>query len=344
MHRIAFLLLFLALPVSAQDDPRLMAYMDSVVAADGFNGSVYVVHESSILLDQGYGFADVERGLENSSVTKFRIGSITKQFTAMGIMILQEQGRLDVHDRLDQHLDDLPPAWRGLTIHQLLTHTSGLMHSWALPDFRATMHEPADLHQTVARFRDQPLLFEPGTAYHYSGLGYFILAQIIERRSRLTYRGFMQANIFDVADMENATVDDPIIPLAQRAIGYVRVNERLEPAPAIHMPILTGGGNLLASVNDFDKWDLALKQEMFISPEAYEQMYTPGREQYAYGWRVGQGPGGRWLRHGGSVPGFQSHIIRVPERRTLVVVLSNVAPMPAGRIAEGLARLVLTEQ
>ncbi len=156
------LMLSPALLAAQSVSARLEAYLDAQVREEGFSGSVLVSFRGRSVLARGYGYANAEHAVANTTRTKFAIGSITKQFTAMAILILAERGRLHLDDTLGDHLPDVPDQWQDLTLHQLLTHTSGLMHSWALPGFRETMMIPAGLDETVERFREQPLLSRPG--------------------------------------------------------------------------------------------------------------------------------------------------------------------------------------
>jgi len=154
---------------------RMDRYLTELHLGGQLTGSVGVSERGEVLLAKGYGFADAEHEVSNTPQTRFRIGSMTKQFTAMAILILQEQGKLKVSDTLGMHLSGIPRTWEGLTIHQLLTHTSGLMHSWKLPGFEATMMVPASLDDVLKRFYEQPLVFKPGEGFGDSGLGYFVL-------------------------------------------------------------------------------------------------------------------------------------------------------------------------
>jgi CubicO group peptidase (beta-lactamase class C family) len=337
---------------SQQLDTHLTALHDR----DEFDGFAMVTLGGEPVLAKGYGFANAERELVATPQTAFRIGSITKQFTAMAIMILQERGAVRVTDSVGDHLDDIPEHWQGLMVHQLLTHTSGLMHSWALPGFTETMAEPRTLDETLRRFYDQPLVFEPGNGDAYSGVGYFLLAQLIEELSGLEYEEFLRVEIFEPLGMNNTGADTPdVVPVdrmegmdrlgrlgrVDRATGYVRDGGVQRIAPEIHMPILTGGGNLYSSAEDLTRWDQALGAGELISAESYEAMYLPERSNRAYGWLVTQSDGYRVIRHGGGVPGFTTHIYRVPEAALCVVVLGNVQPVVSGQIAAQLAGMML---
>lgn len=339
---IAFLMLFTAgVPAAAQ---TLSDRLAQVLAEADLSGSVIVTKSGSTVHSAGYGMANRELGVPNTPQTKFRIGSITKQFTAMGILILQDRDKLDVHDPVGKHVKDVPESWRSLTIHQLLTHTSGIMHSWALPDFAATMAMPTTLDETLERFFDQPLVFEPGTDFAYSGVGYFLLAKVIEVVSGQPYSEFLKSEIFEPLAMHDTGADRHEVLLPQRASGYVRREDgTVRNAPHIFMPILTGGGNLYSTVVDMARWNRALAKHALVPDQAYTAMYRPEREGYAYGWRVRLFHGRELLVHSGRVPGFKAINFRIPEEEIDVVILTNITPGEPREVAKALAEVMLND-
>lgn len=343
MDRAVTLLVLLAsaTPVAAQSQADRL---NQVLSQSGLSGSVIVTRAGSTVFSGGYGLANREHDVANTPGTKFRIGSITKQFTAMCVMILRDRGLLDVDDRVGDHVAGLPESWRNLTIHQLLTHTSGIMHSWNLPGFAETMAVPTTLDATLERFFDEPLLFEPGTSYAYSGTGYFLLARLIEVVSGESYAEFLQSEILDPLGMHETGADRQEPILLHRAAGYLRSEDGVvENAPDIYMPILTGGGNLYSTVEDMARWDHALDEHSLVSEQAYTSMYTPERNGYAYGWQVAEGEDGVVLFHSGGVPGFAAFNLRIPAEEIGVVILTNLTParVPLRQLATTLARIVL---
>lgn len=331
-----------AAPVAAQPGASgLDQYLTAQATDHGFNGSVLVTKAGKVILRKGYGFANLELRVPNAPETKFRIGSVTKQFTAMAIMILQEQGKLKVQDPISAHLTDLPAAWKPITIHQLLSHTSGLMHSWELPGFTETMMVPSTRAATIDRFRDKPLLSVPGTKYHYSGLGYFLLAGIIEHASGVSYGDFLQQHVFGPLGMRDTGEDRQGPILTHRASGYRPVEGGFENDAPIDMPLLTGGGNLYSTIDDMGKWDRALAAGKLISKASYEAMYTPVLNNYGYGWIVArQADGKRTLTHSGGTPGFRALILRFVDDDTSIIILSNVAGTQLGPITRHLAEVL----
>ena len=171
------------------DFPSFDQYFNNL---ENFSGNVLVAIDGKPIYEKSYGYANKELNVKNTSETKFRIGSITKQFTAMAIMILQEQGKLNVTDKLSDHILNVPEIWKEITIHQLLTHTSGIMHSWALKGFAEKMMLHTPIEAVIDKFKDQPVVGNPGERFNYSGTGYFILSSIIEKVSGESYEVFFE--------------------------------------------------------------------------------------------------------------------------------------------------------
>jgi len=203
------------------------------------------------------------------------------------------------------------------------------------------MMVPASLDEVLKRFYQQPLVFEPGEGLEYSGLGYFVLAKVIEVTSGQPYGEFLQDAIFAPLGMRSTGADRPEVVLAGRAHGYVREDGALRNAPTLYVPILTGGGNLYSTVEDLLRWDRALRDGRLLSPAGYEALYRPEREHYSYGWVVHEVDGRQILEHTGGVPGFHSIIYRLPKEQLCIVVLSNVEPCDPSKIAGHLAEMAL---
>jgi len=344
----ATLLLGVITPVNAQEaSPAVMAslteYLDNLEQQNGFSGTVAISLGGETLLSTTHGFADKTAEIPITPDTVFRIGSVTKQFTSMAIMILVERGELDLEGTLGDYLDGIPEHWQGLTLHQLLTHTSGLMHSWELPGFSQAMHIPISLTDLIEQYYDYPLVGPPGAQFKYSGVGYFILAMIVEESSGLSYAGFLKQEIFEPLGMLSSGSDGPEITIEPRALGYVRTETGTADAPPMYLPVLTGGGNLFSSADDMLLWDAALTNGELLSKEGYERIYTTEKQNFAYGWMVREVNGRRQISHSGGIPGFNAFILRYPDQELCVVVLSNIQPTRVGRFANELANLILAE-
>ena len=304
--------------------------------------AVLVAKNGEIYYQKAYGFADRHSNIENTTSTKFQIGSMTKQFTAMGIMILREQGKVNLNAILADYLEECPAHWASLTIHQLLTHTSGLMHSWEHPEFNQITGSVKTLDELLAFFKDEPLKAEPGTTWRYSGLGYFILAKVIEIQSGKSWNNFMHSEIFDPLDMTNTGTGITADRAENLASGYIQNGDTYQKAPYTYMPILTGGGDIYSTVQDLFKWDQALSKQELISENSYSTMFTPELNNYAYGWFVDSDYQYKRIHHSGGVPGFFSNIVRYPDLNLMVVVLSN-ATTSSTRVLTEFPRLALQE-
>ncbi len=308
----------------SQETSRLTEKFNSFFEArSGFSGNVLVAVRGVPVYHRSFGQANLELKVANSEKTKFRIGSISKQFTSMAIMILAEQRKLNLSDRISKYIE-VPSGWSEITIHQLLTHTSGLMHSWQLSDFRALASSKGTTKDAIKLFKSQPLKSKPGTKFLYSGLGYFLLAQIIEEVSKTTFESFLKENIFDKIGMVNTGIDYPNKILTGRAAGYTAKANGIENSSFVYPPLLNGGGSLYSTTGDLLLWDRALRKNKLISQSAKSRMLTPEKEKYAYGWRVLKSKDRYLMKHNGKLPGFFATIARFPKKEILVVVLTNV--------------------
>lgn len=316
--------------------------VDRILEATNFHGAMMVAHRGRPLYTAAQGFANIEWGIPNTVDTKFQIGSITKQFTAMAILILQERGVLTVEDVVAMRCSTVPNNWEKITLHQLLTHTSGIMHSWDLPGFTDTMAVPTTLDATLERFCNRPLLFSPGTDFAYSGVGYFLLAKIIEEAAGIPYDHFLRTEIFEPLGMKETGPDVPETIVPKRATGYQRGEDGVvRNAPALYTPVCTGGGHLYSTVQDLVRWDWALTQGQLISQESYAAYYRPDLENYAYGWRVGVVQGHAWVSHSGGLPGASAFNQRFLDDHLDIVLLTNMTPRTWEGIPRAIARMVL---
>lgn len=340
---ILAVLLFCSLPAAAADfsaarlDRQAQAYFDQ----NYFNGSVLVAKDGKTLLAKGYGMANFEWNLPNAANTKFRLGSITKQFTSMVVMQLQEKRKLKVEDLISKYIDGAPDRWKAITIHHLLTHTSGVPNFTSFPDYVKTMVVPSPPSESLKRFIDKPLDFDPGTKWSYSNSGYILLGIIIEKTSGMKYEDCVRQNIFEPLGMKDSGYDWNGTVLANRASGYERGPKELRNASYIDMSIPHAAGALYSTAEDLKKWDEGLMTEKLLPKAALDKMFTPFKNNYAYGWSVEQKDGKQVISHGGGINGFATMIVRVPSERLLVVALANVLPGEPGKLADDLRKLAL---
>lgn len=304
-----------------------------------FNGSVLVADENGILYQNGFGWANVEWDRPNETDTKFRLASISKQFTAMLIMQLVEAGKLSLEVPISTYLPDFP---RGkaeqITIHHLLTHTSGIPNYTSFPNYWEVMRRPNSPEDLVRLFADSTLAFTPGERHSYSNSAYVLLGQIIEKNTGKPYEQVLHERIFSPLKMDNTGYDHHKSMLKKRAAGYYVNGRSFVNANYIDMSTAYSAGGIYSTVEDLYLWDRALYTEKLVSREyrdlLFEQHSQLGRMYYGYGWELGQMPVGNSgerlpaTSHSGSINGFNTFICRIPSTRSLIVLLSNTGNAP----------------
>lgn len=340
--RLALAALLLgAAPLGAQDLPkRIDRVVDRYAELGRFNGAVLVANRGKVIYQKGVGLADAEWNIPNQPDTRFRIGSVTKQFTAMLILLLADEGRLSLDGTVGDYLPEYPAGpGRAVTIHQLLTHTSGIPSYTGLPDyFPSLSRHPARPLDFLARFDSLPLEFAPGSQWRYDNSGYFLLGVIIERLTRLSYAAALQRRILEPLGLRDTGYDSNAVVLPRRATGYARGFDGDQHAPFIDMSTPYAAGALYSTVRDLYRWDQALDARRLLSPRGYEAWFAPRVPavfgHYAYGWfvhRVSRGPGrdsALAIQHGGSINGFGAMNFRVPEDGIAIIYLDNTGQHP----------------
>lgn len=324
-------------------EAKVDAFLAPVVDADLASGSILIAERGVVLIAKGYGPANREFDIPNTPATKFRLGSVTKQFTAMGIMILESQGALSTDDKLSRYYPDYPPGDR-ITLHQLLTHTSGIPNYNSLPDYYEKMLLPWSIPEVIEWVKEEPLTFPPGSQWGYSNTGYVFLAGIIEQVSGQPYEEFLNERIFAPLGMDDTRQDVATDVIPNRATGHYCLGETVNQAPYRDMPFTSGAGSLLSTVHDLYLWDQALYTGKLIPPAARERMFTPDKGNYAYGWFVEEMFGRKLLTHRGGINGFLANIDRFVDDSVLVVSLLNYESTFAPYIRKGLAAIALGEE
>jgi CubicO group peptidase (beta-lactamase class C family) len=309
-----------------------------------FTGTVLVARNGEILLSQGYGWADRDNQVPNTPQTRYRLGSITKQFTAVAILILRAQGLLNVQEYICPYLPECPDAWQEITIHHLLTHTSGIPDLTDFPDFKTFKATPTTPVQTIARFQDKPLDFQPGEKWNYSNSGYVLLGYIIEQVSGQSYETFLQQHIFDPLQMTSTGYDHNNGSLAT---GYTGVDSHWETPAYIDMTLPYAAGGLYSTVADLYLWDQALYTGQLVQQQSLDLMFSSHAQTtftglgYGYGWFVGQMNNHLAVSHGGGIDGFVTEIRRYMDDRVTIIILSNRQTTNIPQIADQIGWVVL---
>jgi CubicO group peptidase (beta-lactamase class C family) len=345
LRRVPFILLTAILAstqlfaaVSAEKVARIDQTVKRYYDVGRFGGMVLVAEDGKIVYEKGFGFANAEWNIPNSAKAKYRIGSVTKQFTSMIVMQLVQENKI----KLDGTLSDYLPYYRKdtgskVTIHQLLTHTSGIPSYTDSREFRNTMRDPVKSPKDfVLKYCSGDLLWEPGSKWAYNNSGYFILGAILEQVTGKPYEVLVRQRIFDPLGMKDTGYDHSETVIPDRASGYERDPAGdLQNAQFLDMGAPYAAGSLYSTVEDLLKWDQALYTDKLLSPELKQKMFTPVKNNYAYGWVVEEprpnGPQEFTIAHAGGINGFSSQFVRQPKSKYTIVVLGNY-PSPTGPV------------
>jgi len=345
MHPRAACVLFLAASCFAQDAGRMDQIVQSYAADRKFMGTALVARDGQVLFSKGYGFANLEWKIPNTPDAKFRLGSVTKQFTAASILLLEERGKLSITDPVKNYMPDAPAAWDKITIRHLLTHTSGIPNFTGFADYQKLEPFKATPAELVARFRDKQLDFQPGEKWSYSNSGYVLLGYLIEKITGETYEKFVTENIFQPLGMRDTGYDSNTAIIARRADGYQMGPGGYQHAGFIHMSIPHAAGALYSTTEDLLKWEQGLYGGKLLKPASLEKMTTPFLENYAFGLGIQTVGGHKKISHGGGIEGFNTVLEYYPDDKLAVVVLENsVGAVPPAEIADKLAAVAHGEQ
>lgn len=308
--------------------------------AGTFSGSVLVAKDGAPVLRESFGAADREWDVANTADTKFRLGSITKQFTAVAILQLAEQGKLAVDDPISKYYADASPAWAKVTIKHLLTHTSGIPSYTGLPTFfEKSSKLPLKPDEIVKLTRDMPLEFEPGAKYAYNNTGYILLGYVIEKVSGESYADYVARRIFAPLGMKDSGYDVSGVILKKRASGYQGSKDGWRNAEYLDMTLPYAAGSLYSTTDDLLIWDRALADGKILTPASRQAMFTDYGHRYGYGWLVSTVGGRSQVGHGGGIHGFSTGIVRYPNDGVVAIVLANNSGSPSYAIAQNLAGL-----
>jgi len=335
----ALVAVFVATSCFAQDVARLDQIVQPYVQNKTFMGSVLVAREANVVFSKGYGSANLEWDIPNTPSTKFRLGSITKQFTASSILLLEERGKLKIDDPIRKYLTDAPAAWDKITVYHLLTHTSGIPNFTSLPDYKTLQMFDTPVAKTIATFRDKPLDFEPGAKMIYSNSGYLVLGHLIEKITGASYEKFLQDNIFTPLAMKDSGYDSNGTIIAHRAAGYMPSPNGPVNAGFVHMSIPHAAGALYSTTEDLLRWEQGLFGGKVVSSASLQKMTTPFKNDYACGLFVRTVDGRKVVEHGGGIDGFNTFMAYYPDDKLTVAVLANINGQTPAAIATKLAAL-----
>jgi CubicO group peptidase (beta-lactamase class C family) len=303
--------------------------------ATGPGATVLVAQAGQVLYRRAFGQADLERHVALTPDYRFRLGSLTKQFTACAILKLAEEGKLSVHDEPTRYVPDYPTQGHSLTIEQVLTHTAGIPDYTHQPTF-TPQFQCQDLtpHQLVTLIAAQPLDFVPGTQFRYSNSGYVLMSYLIEVVSGQSYERYLQDTFFTPLGLTHTGYDHPEQVIPERAAGYQPGPAGYENAAALSMSLPYAAGALLSNADDLLRWYEALRQGRVVGAASLAQAHAPYRlangtyTPYGYGWELGTLQGGPVINHVGRVNGFLTYVLYLSQQQLFVSLLTNCNPAP----------------
>jgi CubicO group peptidase (beta-lactamase class C family) len=306
--------------------------------------SIAVVRDGKIVKTAGYGLANVETGLRATPTTIYQLASVTKQFTATGVLLLIEDGALTLDTTLGSLLPDVPAAWHPVTVRQLLNHTSGIKSYTSVDGFDKTLRKDFTPKELLALVADAPLEFAPGSRFAYNNTGYFLLGLILEKVSGQSYGAFLEKRIFHPLGMTHTRVNDLSDIVPGRAQGYTLTPQGLKHGAYTSPTQPFSAGALLSSVEDQARWHAALDAGKVLKKSSWDQAWTPTvladgtKADYGFGWELSAEQNHRAISHGGGIPGFSTHVLRLPDDYLDIVVLTNLDGGGGERISKAIAR------
>jgi D-alanyl-D-alanine carboxypeptidase len=321
--------------------------LEQTYKQDEPGAAVIVVRQGKVILRKGYGKANMELGVPIEPDMVFRTGSITKQFTAVAILMLADQGKLSLTDEVTKFLPEYPTNGHKITVEHLLTHTSGIKSYTSLPEWVPLWRKDMPLNELIAIFKDKPMDFAPGERWAYNNSAYVLLGAIIEKASGQSYGDFVEKNIFAPLGMKHSYYDDTARVIPRRVSGYSKNKEGFINAAYLSMSQPHAAGSLLSSVDDLAIWDAALYTDKLVKQDLLKRAWTSaklnnGREtNYGFGWSIGVYEGHPMIEHSGGIHGFASYGLRVPDEKIFVAALTNKDFESPGKVVFKIAALAL---
>ncbi|WP_298519912.1 serine hydrolase [uncultured Kordia sp.] len=345
-----FLVLFMAIPsidYAQNITTEIDQLMNDQYKADGFGATILVAKEGKVVFKKAYGKANMELDIDMIPENVFEIGSITKQFTAVGILMLLEEGKLSLDDEITKYIPDYPTQGTKITIHHLLTHTSGIKSYTSIPSLRDFARKDLSVTELIDAFKDEPMDFKPNEQFRYNNSGYVLLGYIIEKITGESYATFVQERIFDKLNMKSSYYGSKSQLIKNRAYGYQDRNEKYVNADYISMTIPYAAGSLMSTVDDLFTWNTAIRNHKLISKESTEKAFTNykidngNNINYGYGWFTNRIKDVPVIEHGGGIFGYTSQGIYVPSDNVYVILLTNCDCVSPTDIAYKIAAITI---
>ena len=354
---IAFALMLICCASTPASGDEVDTYIETQMRELHIPGvSLAVVRDGQIVKAKGYGLANIEANSAAAPKTVYEIGSLTKQFTAAAVMMLVEEGKVSLDDKITKYFPEAPQAWNQITIRHLLNHTSGIQNHVAVPGFlnrfktNLSFETTPTREEIVKEFFKLPSEFAPGETWAYDNTGYYLLGFVVEKASGKFYYQFLDERIFKPLGMSATRSTDtrPVVP--NRAAGYEWAGDKYENRPVLLPTIAFSAGTILSTVEDLAKWDAALYTEKLLKKSTLEQMWTPAKTNggasasfnYGFGWFIDNYHGHRIVQHAGGTPGFSSVIYRFTADKLTIIILSNHSDRFLDQLAIDVAGMYVT--
>ncbi len=331
-----------AAPAPPAADEALAAKIDAVMSAvykpDQPGAAVIVRRNGQTLFRKGYGLANLELGVPVAPDMVFRLGSITKQFTSVAVLLLAQEGKIGLQDEITKFLPDYPTQGRKITIEHLLTHTSGIRSYTDMAEWLPLWRKDFTVKELIDLFKDQPMSFEPGRSWSYNNSAYVLLGAVIEKASGLTYERFVEERLFKPLGMTSSCYDSPDRIIPRRVAGYQAGAQGFVNAPYLSMTQPYAAGSLASTVDDLAAWNDAVFGGKVVGKDWLDKAWTPYKlangesSGYGYGWFIADFAGHRSIEHGGGINGFTTYEMTFPEDGLFIAILTNSAV--AGRDPE----------
>jgi len=327
---VLFLFILASPLVEAQNlDKTVDAILSEKYKSDRPGATALIAKDGKVIYRNAFGMANLELGVPMKPENVFEIGSITKQFTAVSILMLQEQGKLKVTDPLSKYMADYPEQGKNVSIHQLLNHTSGIKSYTGMPSFMSRAREDMTPTELIDVFKNEPMDFEPGSEYAYNNSAYIILGHIIEVVSGKSYAEFIEENIFDKLGMKNSYYGSHSKIIKNRAYGYQPIDGGYRNADYLSLTLPYAAGSIMSCVDDLLLWSQAIHNNTLISEKSKKLAFTEGkttqgsRIYYGYGWSIDEINGTPTIEHGGGIFGYTTYGVYVPSENLYAIVLTN---------------------
>ncbi|HEX6125720.1 MAG TPA: serine hydrolase [Pyrinomonadaceae bacterium] len=321
--------------------------LEKTYKPDEPGAAVIVVRDGKVVLRKGYGKANMELGVSIEPDMVFRIGSLTKQFTAVAILMLAEQGKLSLDDDITKFLPDYPTKDQKITIEHLLTHTSGIKSYTSLPEWLTQWRKDLSIAELIGIFKDKPMDFAPGERWAYNNSAYVLLGAVIEKASGQSYADFVEKNIFAPLGMKHSFYDDTARLIPRRVSGYSKGKEGFVNAAYLSMSQPHAAGSLVSSVDDLALWDAALYTEKLVKQDSLKRAWTTSKlnnakaTNYGFGWSISSYEGHPIIEHSGGINGFAAYALRMPNDRVFVAALTNRDFESPGKLVFKIAALAI---